>query len=50
MDQKQQINMNVALKDTTPIKCEECENEVFIEGVMLRKISRFVYLHLSIHV
>ena len=42
MSQQQQINMNVALKDTTPIKCEECENEVFIEGVMLRKISRFV--------
>jgi len=27
MSQQQQINMNVALKDTTPIKCEECENE-----------------------
>ena len=39
---QQQLNMNVALKDTTRIKCEECENEVFIEGVMLRKISRFV--------
>jgi uncharacterized Zn finger protein len=42
MSQQQQINMNVALKDTTPVKCEECENEIFTEGVMLRKISRFV--------
>lgn len=42
MSQQQQINMNVALKDTTPIKCEECEYEVFSEGVLLRKISRFV--------
>ena len=42
MTQQQQVNMNVSLKDTTPIKCDECENEVFIEGVLLRKISRFV--------
>jgi DNA-directed RNA polymerase subunit RPC12/RpoP len=41
MTQKE-LNMNVSLKDTTPIKCEECENEIFIEGVMLRKVSRFV--------
>ena len=32
MSQQQQINMNVALKDTTPIKCDECENEVFIDA------------------
>jgi hypothetical protein len=41
MNQKE-INMNVALKDTLPIVCEECENSVFTEGVLLRKISRFV--------
>jgi uncharacterized Zn finger protein len=41
MNQKE-INMNVALKDTLPIVCEECGNSVFTEGVLLRKISRFV--------
>jgi uncharacterized Zn finger protein len=41
MDQKE-LNMNVALKDTTAIDCEECGNGVFQEGVLLRKISRFV--------
>jgi uncharacterized Zn finger protein len=41
MTQKE-LKMNVALKDTTPIKCDKCENEVFTEGIMLRKISRFV--------
>ena len=41
MDQKE-LNMNVALKDTTAIICEECGHNVFQEGVLLRKISRFV--------
>ena len=41
MTQKE-LNMNVSLKDTTAIICESCEIEVFIEGVMLRKVSRFV--------
>lgn len=37
-----EINLNVALKDTTAIVCEECGGEVFIEGLMLRKVSRFM--------
>jgi uncharacterized Zn finger protein len=41
MTQKE-LNMNVSLKDTTPIICEECGHNVFQEGVILRKISRFV--------
>jgi uncharacterized Zn finger protein len=41
MTQKE-LNMNVALKDTIPIICEECGHSVFQEGVLLRKISRFV--------
>jgi uncharacterized Zn finger protein len=41
MTQKE-LNMNVSLKDTLPIVCEECGNSVFTEGVLLRKISRFV--------
>jgi uncharacterized Zn finger protein len=42
MSKQQEINMNVALKDTTSIACEECQSEVFKEGVLLRKVSRFV--------
>jgi uncharacterized Zn finger protein len=42
MSKQQEINMNVALKDTTPIVCEECQSEVFQEGVLLRRVSRFV--------
>lgn len=34
--------LNVDLKNTTSISCEKCKGEVFIEGVMLRKASRFV--------
>lgn len=41
MNQKE-LNMNVSLKDTTPVTCEECGHSVFQEGVLLRKISRFV--------
>mgnify|MGYP000959739327 CR=1 FL=1 len=37
-----EIKMNVSLKDTTAIVCEECGGEVFIEGLMLRKVSRFM--------
>lgn len=42
MAKQQEMNMNVSLKDTTPIACEECGNEVFQEGVFLRKVSRFM--------
>ncbi len=41
MNQKE-LNMNVSLKDTTSISCDECSHDVFTEGVLLRKISRFV--------
>lgn len=33
--------VNVTLDKTTPIVCS-CENEIFIEGVLLRKASRFI--------
>lgn len=41
MDQKE-LNMNVSLQDTLPIICEACGHSVFQEGVLLRKISRYV--------
>ena len=37
----EQQNLNITLDKTTAITCE-CENETFIEGVLLRKASRFV--------
>lgn len=37
-----ELKMNVSLKDTTPIVCEKCGCEVFVPGVMLRKVSKFL--------
>ena len=39
---QEQMNLNITLDKTTAAKCDNCENEVFIEGVMLRKASRFI--------
>lgn len=33
--------MNVSLKDTTEIVCEECSHNVFSQVFFLRKVSRF---------
>lgn len=30
------------LSNTTPIVCEECGNQVFTEGTMLRRVSRIL--------
>jgi len=32
----------IALDKTTAMTCDECGHEVFIEGVMLRRASRFI--------
>jgi len=34
--------LNISLDKTTGVVCEECDNQVFREGVMLRKASRFI--------
>jgi len=39
--QQPQLNMNVDIKNTTSIKSPD-GNQVFTEGVILRKVSRFV--------
>ena len=39
---QEQINMNITLDKTTELVCEECGNNVFRDGVMLRKASRFI--------
>lgn len=40
-NQKQQLNVNIDIKNTQPIISPE-GNQVFSEGVILRKVSRFV--------
>jgi len=40
-NQKQQLNVNIDIKNTRPITSPE-GNQVFAEGVILRKVSRFV--------
>jgi uncharacterized Zn finger protein len=34
--------LNISLDKTTASSCDECQNEVFQEGVLLRKASRFL--------
>jgi hypothetical protein len=40
-NQKQQLNINIDIKNTQPVISED-GNQVFAEGVLLRKVSRFV--------
>jgi len=39
---QQQVNMNISLDKTTEIICDECGSNTFIEGMILRKASRFI--------
>jgi len=39
---QEQMNLNITLDKTTGMSCDECGNEVFQEGVLLRKASRFI--------
>lgn len=32
----------VRLEDTTAITCEKCSGEVFVEGMLLRKVSKIL--------
>jgi hypothetical protein len=41
MNKQQQMNLNIDIKNTRPITSPE-GNQVFAEGVILRKVSRFV--------
>ena len=41
MNNKQQLNINIDIKNTQPVVSED-GNQVFAEGVILRKVSRFV--------
>lgn len=37
-----QLKMNITLDKTTPIVCEKCGNQVFQEGLIIRKASKFI--------
>ena len=41
MNNKPQMNINIDIKNTQPVVSED-GNQVFAEGVILRKVSRFV--------
>jgi len=41
MSNQQQMNLNIDIKNTAPVTSEE-GNMVFQEGVILRRVSRFV--------
>lgn len=38
----QQQKINIDIKQTTGIVCDECQNEIFIPGFVLRKASKFL--------
>lgn len=35
-------NLNFSLKDTTDVKCESCDNNVFQNGIIFRKVSKII--------
>lgn len=39
---QEQLQLNISLDKTAEITCEECGHNVFQEGLMLRKASRFL--------
>lgn len=37
-----QQKLNITLDKTTPVICEECSGQMFTEGLMIRKASKFL--------
>jgi hypothetical protein len=35
-------SINIPLDKTTPVVCSNCQNDVFQESIMLRKVSKFL--------
>ena len=40
--EQEQIKLNISLDKTQEITCDECGHQVFQEGLMLRKASKFL--------
>jgi predicted nucleic acid-binding Zn ribbon protein len=36
---EQQMQVKVALKDTTDLTCEQCDNKLFVQLMMFKKLS-----------
>ena len=41
-EQLRQMKIMSHMKDSTGIKCEKCESQIFQEGYLLRKISKLL--------
>lgn len=39
---KDQLNLNIKLDQTIDVTCESCEGTVFNQGLMLKKVSKFL--------
>lgn len=39
---QQAPQLNVTLDKTTAITCDECQGQIFTEGIMIRKASKFL--------
>jgi len=39
---EEQPNVNVKLTDSTAIRCEKCDCEAFVEGMLLRKVPKLI--------
>ena len=37
-----QVTQTVDVSQTTPVKCEKCENQTFKQALLLRKVSALV--------
>ncbi len=37
-----QLKMNITLDKTTPVVCDRCGGQVFKEGLIIRKASKFI--------
>ena len=36
------VNLNISLDKTTPIVCESCNNDTFVQVLYIRKASKFL--------
>ena len=34
--------LNVSLEQTTAVTCEKCNGSIFVEGMLIRKVSKFL--------
>jgi len=35
-------NLNIKMDDTTPVKCDKCDNQTFTQVIALRRVSALV--------